>query len=377
MFRKMNIAGMTGATIVGSYLVYKKYHQHQIPYAEKKNIVLVGYGYAGRTFYNNIDKSKYNVKVILGENPTVLQPHFLDSLESNSRKKVVHKIDDTNLDFKTYDTVLSIDQTAKTVTTTLENQPDNIYQYDYLVMAIGHETSTFGISGVDSFCHFFTTYKDLENIRQISNSKKLKIAVVGASLAGLEVAGYLSDNHHVDVIEYATSILPTMKVSTQQAVHDLMQNTHKINFMLGTRLLKVGKNQETDKKIAHIEIGGILKEEHEYDIIIWTAGVKPNENMNRWLNTNKVNEFMQLEGQPFIYAIGDCNNTMPKSGQSAKSQGKYLADLFNSDFQCDKGFIYKSLGIVIKLPNCVYVENEYYSGFAPRFVHDIVHYLNI
>lgn len=376
MFRKMSIAGIAGSTIVGSYLLYKQY-QPQVPETDKKNIVLVGYGYAGRIFYNNIDKSKYNVKVILGGNPTALQPHFLDSLETNSRTKVVHKIDDANRDFKIYDIIKSIDSTSKTVTTTVESQQDNTYQYDYLVMAIGHETSTFGISGVDQYCHFFTSYNDLEKIRQISNARKLKIAVVGASLAGLEVAGYLSDNHQVDVIEYATSVLPTMKISTQQAVHNLMQNSHGINFRLGTRLLKVSKNQETDKKIINVEVAGMIKEEHEYDIVIWTAGVKPNENMNRWLNTNKVNEFMQLGGQPSIYAIGDCNDTMPKSGQSAKRQGEYLAQLFNSDFQNDKGFAYKSMGIVIKLPKCVYIENEYYSGFAPRFVHDIVHYLNI
>lgn len=375
MFRKLSIAGIAGSTVVGSYLLYK--HQYQIPESEKKNIVLVGYGYAGRIFYNNIDKSKYNVKVILGGNSTALQPHFLDSLETNSRSKVVHKIDETNRDFKIYDSVKAINTNSKTVTTVVESQPDNTYQYDYLVMAIGHETSTFGISGVDQHCHFFTSYSDLEKIRQISNSHKLKIAVVGASLAGLEVAGYLSDDHQVDVIEYATSVLPTMKISTQQAVHDLMQNKHKINFKLGTRLLKVSKNQESDKKIVHTEVAGIIKEEHEYDIVIWTAGVKPNENMNRWLNTNKVNEFMQIIEQPSIYAIGDCNNTMPKSGQSAKRQGEYLAQLFNSDFKHDKGFVYKSMGIVIKLPNCVYIENEYYSGFAPRFVHDIVHYLNI
>lgn len=374
MFNKANIAGFAIPTAVGSYLLYKKYYQHQIQSTEKKNIVLVGYGYAGRTFYNSIDKSKYNVNVILGENPTVLQPHFLDSLESNSRTKVVHKI---NLDLKIYDTILSIDQTAKTVTTALENKSDNIYQYDYLVMAIGHETSTFGIQGVDQNCLFYTSYSDLEKIRQISNSHRLKIAVIGASLAGLEVAGYLSDNHQIDVIEYASSILPTMKIGTQQAVHDLMQNKHKINFMLGTRLISVGKNQVTDKKVVHTEIKGSIKEEHEYDIVIWTAGVKPNENMNRWLNTNKVNEFLQIIGNQSIYAIGDCNNTMPKSGQSAKSQGKYLADLFNSNFQSNKGFIYKSMGIIIKLPNCVYIENEYYSGFAPRFIHDIVHYVNI
>jgi NADH dehydrogenase FAD-containing subunit len=90
-----------------------------------------------------------------------------------------------------------------------------------------------------------------------------------------------------------------------------------------------------------------------------------------------VNGTLRLVSDQNIYAIGDCNSLPVKSGQSAKSQGKYLATLFNSDFNKKDDFVYKSMGTIIKLPNCVYIENEYYSGFAPRFVHDIVHYLNI
>lgn len=260
------------------------------------------------------------------------------------------------------------------MTTQEKSQSNNIYKYDYLVMAIGHEKNTFNIPGVNENCLFFTSYQDLEKIRQISNSHRLKIAVVEASLAGLEVAGYLSDNHS---IEHATNILPSMKVATQKAVHNLMQNTHKINFMLGTKLISVEKNKFTNKIIIHTEVTGMIKEKYEYDIVIWTAGIQPNDNINRFLNTNKVNDFLQIIGNSSIYAIGDCNNNLNKSGQSAKKQGEYLAKLFNSDFKLDKGFIYKSMGVIIKLPNCVYIETEYYSGFAPRIVYDIVIYFNI
>lgn len=372
MFKKASVAGITGSTVFGSYFLYDSYKQKE----ERKNIVLIGCGYAGRTFYNNIDKSKFDVKVILNGHPTVLQPYFLDSLETNSRSNIVHKIDNSKKDFITCDVIKSIDTNSNIIVASTDNDVENKYNYDYLVMAIGHETNTFNIEGVDSNCNFYTSYQDLEKLRNISNVKKLKIAVIGASLAGLEIAGFLSDDHQIDVIEYANTILPTMKKTTQSAVYDLLQSKHKINFKLETRLLKVEKNNLNDKKIVHTDVFGIINND-EYDIVIWTAGVKSNSNMDRWLNTNKVDEYLKLEKQTNVYAIGDCNNTMPKSGQSAKLQGKYLANLFNSNFDKNEKYVYESLGIVIKLPNCVYIENNYYSGFAPRFVHDIIHYLNI
>lgn len=387
MIRNIGIAGLTGFIFVGSYYFYTKPKFNN----EKKNVILIGYGYAGRSFYNNIDKSKYNVKVLTGGNLTTIQPKFLDSLETNDKTKIIHKIDENHNDFNTCDKIQSIDTKEKKITVSNENETNEI-KYDYLVMGIGHEVNTFGIEGVDKYCKFYTSYDDLEKLRQIADSSQsLKIGVVGASLAGLEIAGYLSDNHRVDIIEYASNILPTMKLDTQYNVHKLMENKKNINFLLDTQLLKVENNEHENKKISHtktknkisqftsskFDVYNIIHSQNEYDVIIWTAGVRSNSNMIKWLSTNKVNEQLQLENTECVYAIGDCNNTMPKSGQNAKSQGKYLAKLFNSNFDSNYKFQHSSLGTIIKLPNCVYIESDYYNGFAPRFIHDIVHLLDI
>lgn len=371
--------GITASALGGSYFLYLQYQNFklkQIPLTEKKNVVLVGYGYAGRNFYTNLDKSKYNIKVILGGIPTVIQPNFLDSLDTNNRSYAVHKLDKHNQDLLIYDQICEINTQDKIVSTTVDDEV-NEYKYDYLVMAIGHEVNTFGVEGVDKYCKFYTTYEDLEEIRSISNVRKLKIAVIGASLAGLEVAGYLSDNHDIDVVEYANTILPMMKQKTREDVYELLRNKHNINFKLGTRLLKVEKNVATNKKIIYTNVGEIT-DVSEYDVVIWTAGVKPNSNMDRLLGTNIVDNSLCLNGKQNIFAIGDCNNLKTKSGQCAKSQGKYLANLFNSDFNGEiKEYAFKSMGTVIKLPHCTYIENDYYSGFAPRFIHNIIHWLDL
>lgn len=377
MLKRVGIIGITCSTaIMGSYFLYKKLNKNQN--MEKKEVLLVGYGYAGRAFYSDLDKSKYNIKIILEENLTVMQPHFLDSLEKNNTKKIICKIDELNKDFKTNNKIVSVDLENKCVNAVNKNYNNSSikYNYDYLIMAIGHETNTFGISGVDKYCKFYSSQKDLENLRNLSRDKKLKIAVVGASLAGLEIAGYLSDNHEVHVIEYASNILPTFKTTTQNDVFNLMSLKHKIIFKLNTRLLKI---EETlaGKKAVFTEINGKINEKNDYDVVIWTAGIKSNENMNKLLNTNEVNEYLQIKNKNNIFAIGDCNNTTPKSGQNAKRQGEYLARIFNSDFKNKNKFKFNSMGTIIKLPNCVYIENKYYSGFAPRFIHEIIHYLNI
>jgi NADH dehydrogenase FAD-containing subunit len=372
MLKKSIIVGSVLGFVAGSYVVYRNIQNTKQP---KQSVVLVGFGYAGRTFYKNLDKSKYDIKVILGGVPTVTQPKFIDSLK-NGTSEQIYLIPKDNNTFLVHDRVESI--SGNSIRTS-----NRSLNFDYLVMAIGHETNTFNIQGVDKHCLYFTTHQDLENIKELKSNghehpnRPLKIAVVGAGLAGLEVAGYLSGLHDVDVIEYCTNILPSMKSKTQSDIYNLLQSKHRVNFKLGTQLLSVEENDVTKRKIVSTKVGGTLSETVEYDVVIWTAGIQPNSNMKKLFETHKVNPHLKVTTAENVYAIGDCNDTVPKSAQNAKLQGEYLAEVFNSNFVDSKGYIFKSMGIIIRLPDNVYIETKYYSGFAPRFVHDIVQWLNI
>jgi NADH dehydrogenase FAD-containing subunit len=369
MLKKSIIAGSVLGFVTGSYFVYKNIQDNKQP---KQSVVLVGFGYAGRSFYKNLDKSKYDIKVILGDMQTVTQPKFIDSLKHNSTEHIYDISTEDNNTFLLHDQVESV--VGKNIKTS-----NRSLRFDYLVMAIGHETNTFNIQGVDKYCHFFTTQQDLEKVKELNSHihTPLKIAVIGAGLAGLEVAGYLAGSHDVDVIEYCPNILPSMKQKTQSDIYNLLQSEYKVNFKLDTQLLSIEENAESGRKIVATKVGRMINETTEYDVVIWTAGIQSNSNMKKILGTHKVNPNLKLIETDCIYAIGDCNDSVPKSAQNAKLQGEYLAKYFNSDCTNNNEYVFKSMGTIIRLPNSVYIENEYYTGFAPRFVHDIVHWLNI
>lgn len=356
MLKKLGIVGVIGSAITGSYFLYNYYQQKNKTI--KKKVLLIGHGYAGRAFSNNLDKSKYDLSIIVNEIQNISQPDYIDNLETNNIKIIRN-------DNVLIESVKTILPDKKLVIT------DKMHHtYDYLILALGHENNTFNIEGVKEYCQFFSSCEDLEKVRVLSTKPNQRIAIIGANVGGIEIASYLSMMHTVDVIECGSKILPTMKPDTRGSIYNRLINEQQINFKFGTKLTKVTEN-ETNQKIAHTQnLRNNFNESTEYDIIIWTAGTMPKQIVNELLHVPviKVDDKMKIIDYPHenIFAIGDCNGTYERSAQSAKSQGRFLAKLFNSDFDSNNHYKYKSLGTFVKLPNCYYLESDYYSGYIPR-----------
>ncbi|MGB7532020.1 MAG: FAD-dependent oxidoreductase [Halobacteriota archaeon] len=89
--------------------------------------------------------------------------------------------------------VVNIDFEAKTVKTKEERE----IPYDFLVISIGAEQTFFGIPGAEERSYSVNTLKgaiETENaLDKLDYSKKISIAVIGAGLTGVEVAGELVD----------------------------------------------------------------------------------------------------------------------------------------------------------------------------------------
>lgn len=73
-----------------------------------------------------------------------------------------------------------------------------------------------------------------------------------------------------------------------------------------------------------------------------------------------------------IFAIGDCNNILPKTAQNAEQQGKYLAKCMNNNFENTEHYKFNNLGYMIRLRDKTYIETPYYSGFTSEIVTNIV-----
>jgi NADH dehydrogenase len=231
--------------------------------------------------------------------------------------------------------VVNIDFEAKTVKTKEERE----IPYDFLVFSIGAEQTFFGIPGAEERSYSVNTLKgaiETKNaLDKLDYSKKISIAVIGAGLTGVEVAGelvdYLRDRasakiYLVELMQRVLPAFPTENVSNYAA---------KIICDSGVEILTDTAVQE----VSEHEITFTDGRELPYDVIIWTAGIKPNgllENLELgipkekgWL---KVDPYLRVEGMKNVFAVGDTayfENEGVRSGQNveeAERQGKLAAE---------------------------------------------------
>ena len=141
----------------------------------KKKVVILGTGWGGMSFLKNLDSTKYDVRVVSPRNYFVFTP-LLPSVTSGTvearsitepirriiRKKDVKfvesectKIDGANKK------VICRDTSALTC----KGKEQFELEYDYLVVAVGATSNTFGTKGVEENCHFLKEIEDAEKIR--------------------------------------------------------------------------------------------------------------------------------------------------------------------------------------------------------------------
>ena len=232
------------------------------------------------------------------------------------------------------DAVVNIDFAAKTVKTKEERE----MAYDFLVISIGAEQTFFGIPGAEERSYSVNTLKgaiETKNaLDKLDYSKKISIAVIGAGLTGVEVAGelvdYLRDRasakiYLVELMQRVLPAFPTENVSNYAA---------KIISDSGVEILTGTAVQEVSEHKIRFTDGTELP----YDIIIWTAGIKPNSLLEKlelgipkekgWL---KVDSYLRVDGMKDVFAVGDTayfENEGVRSGQNveeAERQGKLAA----------------------------------------------------
>lgn len=230
--------------------------------------------------------------------------------------------------------VVNIDFEAKKVKTEDEGRE---IPYDFLVISIGAEQTFFGIPGAEEQSCSVNTLKgavETKNaIDELDYTKEISIAVIGAGLTGVEVAGELVDYFRdrasaklylVEMMPGILSVFPKENVAT--FVTKFLSD-RDVEILTGTAVQEVSERKITFKD----------GRKRPYDIIIWTAGIKPNSLLERldipkergWL---KVDLYLRVEGMKNVFAVGDTayfEREGVRSGQNveeAERQGKVAAE---------------------------------------------------
>jgi NADH dehydrogenase/NADH:ubiquinone reductase (non-electrogenic) len=202
---------------------------------ERSNIVIIGAGWAGYRLALDLDKKKYNVKLISPRNHFLFTPLLpstaVGTLEFRAIQEPVRTI--PNLTYYQANAESINLETSSIHCTDIfkEYGCDFDVKYDMLVLAAGSETNTFGIKGVSNNNYDIFYLKQLSHARAIRNrlvdcferasspgideasiDRLLTFVVVGGGPTNVEFAAELYDFLKNDVSRWYPDLYIRSKV---------------------------------------------------------------------------------------------------------------------------------------------------------------------
>lgn len=324
--------------------------------AERKKVLVLGAGYAGLQTVAKLQKqlSEQDAQItLINKNDYHYESTWLHEASAGtiSYEDLLYPIQSVlkkHVDFVCAE-VTKIDRNAKKVETT-----HGIFEYDILVVALGFESETFGISGMKE--HAF----QIENVhtsRQISrhiedqfanyaasktkDDKDLAILVGGAGFTGIEFLGELTDRipelankYGVDpskvkmtCVEAAPKMLPMFSDDLVSYAVSYLEE-RGVEFKVGTPI------------VAANEKGFVVKvndeeQQLEANTVVWAAGVRGSHLMEKSFEGVKrgrivTKQDLTIEGYDDIFVIGDVSafipegeeRPLPTTAQLAMQQGE-------------------------------------------------------
>ncbi len=368
---------------------------------KKPHIVIVGGGfggvYAAKRLVRELGETA-DITLISRDNYFLFTPLLHEvATGSLSHQSVVEPIAEifrgTHVHFCQGE-VHQIDFGAKTVAS------DNCsFVYDYIVIASGAKTNTYGIPGVAENALMLKSLSDavalrrrvIESIKKASHTddqserrRLLSFIVVGGGPTGVELAAELAEFVFQVAKSYYASALSTHEISitliasgpglvpqfstkvSSKALSVL--NGKGIEVLLGTTVLKVSPDG-VDIKDA-IKAATAPTRCIPAGTIIWVAGVtasfpeiKGQAHMHK-SGRLMVNQFLQVEGYPEAFALGDGaimpikegEPPVPQLAQTAVQEAGIVAENISALIGSEKSqtsplvpFIYHSKGMLISL----------------------------
>ncbi|HEX8917454.1 MAG TPA: NAD(P)/FAD-dependent oxidoreductase [Chloroflexota bacterium] len=246
-------------------------------------------------------------------------------------------------------TAHGIDLQARSVRVGHPNGEEADYPFDHLVLATGAETSFFGMEDVQQNAYTAKTLGDAILLRNraiemleiaeierdpTAREEILTVVVAGGGFSGVELAGEMNDlirraatyypgitqrDIRVILVEAKSRILPEFDERLARFAHDRLRASG-VEVQVNTAV-----SGATEREV-HIKDGPTIG----CRTLVWTTGVAPNPLIGNsdlpktgrgWV---KVDAHMRVEGQPGVWALGDCaqipNPLRPGQNQPALAQ---------------------------------------------------------
>jgi len=305
----------------------------------QKPIVIVGAGFAGMTVALNLKKLNPSLPILVVDSASnfMFKPLMYEVLSKEIRiweatPKFANIFSDAGITFlKNCLTKISFKENI------LEFRDELKLSYQYLVICTGSISNSFLIKGVDENCYFFNDLNDLNKLvsflkKSDKNLFDKKLFIVGGGPSGIELAckikDIFKDQFEVNVIEKSNEILNKNKIFNREQAERALEK-RKINIFMNSTVQEV-----SETKITISNEDGITS--LDKDIVIWTAGVKPNlpyledDDITKKYGRILVNNNLQIENHHNCFAIGDISiigsmEDLPVTAQVAMQEGNHLA----------------------------------------------------
>lgn len=255
--------------------------------------------------------------------------------------------------------------------------------YDHLVIALGAETSTFGLPGVAEHTYALKTLEDASTLRNrlvwlleaadatrdaAARRRLLTVAIVGGGFTGVEAAGEIAELFASVVRFYPNVTRSEIRVVLVEAGNALLPG---LPPRMGAYALRHLRSRGVDVRTgngvtsAHASALALHDGEHiETETIVWSAGVTPSPAVGKAALKRTprgalvVNPDLSVSDAPNIWALGDCaaipngdGGFYPPTAQHAIREGPRLADNLVAALRDEpaRPFRFRALGMMASL----------------------------
>lgn len=352
----------------------------------KPKIVVLGAGYGGLTTAVNLKKTvgTQNADIILvNKNDYHYETTWLHEVAAGtiSPQRASYPIESVigaGITFMKA-TVTNIDVAARKVDTDAGE-----LTYDYLVIGLGFEGETFGITGLKEHALSLADLNQARRVREhieqqfvswtkddVKDDTKLTIVVGGAGFTGIELLGELANRVpeictefnipqskvRIICVEAAPTVLPGFDEGLVAYAKDYL-SSKGVEFSIGTPVV------EATEAGVKIKTGDDTFDFIEAGTVIWAAGVRGNSLIeSSGIDNNRarimVRDDLRAPGFDDVFIVGDCSvflnpeteRPYPPTAQIAMQQAVVIAKNIKHLMRNEptEGFVYSDKGAVCSL----------------------------
>lgn len=316
-----------------------------------QKIIVLGGGFAGiETARNLAKKNLSDVSITLISNKSYFEyyPALYRVVTGASPIEVCVPLEEMLPDNVTIvlDGATAVDLTKKTVT----GVSGTAYHFDYIVLALGSETTYFNLPGLPELARGFKSVKEAVDLKKhlhllFEGEEKTEksdlvshfhIVIVGGGPSGVEVAG--------DLTTYMRRLSEHYGVDPSLVTIDLIESNNRLvpatdpdaSARILARLRSLGVNVFLNRQLVSEEVEEIYLKDMSMKAktLIWTAGTMLNklfQSINGLSFSPKkrvlVDEYMRAVGFDTVFVVGDAASTAYSGlAQTAIHDGRYVAD---------------------------------------------------